>query len=97
MFASKRSSARLARVALAAAAIASFTPARAAGVSRDEAPSTSAAARETKPNVAMRGMDADGDGYVTREEFLKLQEALFATIDRDGDRRLSAPEFTDRG
>lgn len=43
------------------------------------------------------GLDADGDGQVTREEFASPLNTAFARLDKDGDGRLSAEELsTDR-
>jgi hypothetical protein len=49
------------------------------------------------PEDVMHMIDKEKKGYVTREEFLKFQAAVFDSIDRNKDRRLSAPEFTDQG
>lgn len=38
-------------------------------------------------------MDADGDGIVTREEFVAPLNDAFARLDEDGDGRLSSEEF----
>ena len=40
----------------------------------------------------MQRMDADGDGKVTKEEFMQGHEAMFDTIDTDGDGVLNADE-----
>jgi hypothetical protein len=52
--------------------------------------------QEMKPTDAMKMMDADKSGYVTREEFMKFQEALFEKMDKNQDRSLATAEFTDR-
>ncbi len=43
-----------------------------------------------------RGMDADKDGAVTREEFRALHDRMFARLDKDGDGRLAGDEFRHR-
>ena len=40
----------------------------------------------------MRQMDADGDGKVTREEFMQGHEAMFTVIDANGDGVIDADE-----
>ena len=37
--------------------------------------------------------DADGDGRISREEFLAATERLFATLDRNGDGRIDLSDF----
>ncbi len=39
------------------------------------------------------GFDADGDGIITREEFVAPLNDAFARLDEDGDGRLSPREF----
>lgn len=41
-------------------------------------------------------VDQNGDGTVTREEFINSVDAWFATKDQDGDGRLSQADFTRR-
>lgn len=100
MFASKTTRARFARAALGAAVIASFAsaaPARASHVPEHKVPSTYSDLQKMEPIDVMHMIDTDKNGYVTREEFLEFQEAVFEKIDKDGDRKLAAVEFTDRG
>jgi hypothetical protein len=52
---------------------------------------------EMKPEDVMHMMDADNSGYVTREEFTKFYQALYDRLDLNKDKKLTAPEFTDRG
>ena len=40
--------------------------------------------------------DANGDGSVTREEFVQAREKLFATLDRNGDGVVTADELPER-
>jgi hypothetical protein len=40
----------------------------------------------------MRRMDANGDGRVTREEFMQGHEAMFDSMDRNGDGVLDPDE-----
>lgn len=63
----------------------------------DRMPSSYAALLEMKPMDVMHMIDEDDKGYVTRDEFMKFQEALFDRADKNRDDRLSTPEFTDRG
>jgi hypothetical protein len=100
MLASKTTAARFARAILGAVAIVSFAsapPAGASHVPEDEVPSTYSDLQRMKSVDVMHMIDSDKNGYVTREEFLEFQDALFERIDKDGDRRLAAVEFTDRG
>lgn len=43
-----------------------------------------------------RGLDSDGDGTVTREEFAAPMAKAFDEMDKDGDGRLSASEMAER-
>lgn len=43
------------------------------------------------------GLDGDGDGYITREEFISPLNDRFTRLDRDGDGRLSAEELAVEG
>ena len=40
----------------------------------------------------LRQMDADGDGKVTREEFMQGHEEMFSVIDANGDGVIDAAE-----
>lgn len=43
-----------------------------------------------------KNMDADGDGKITKEEFLKAHETKFAEMDKNGDGTLSDDEMKAR-
>ena len=60
-------------------------------------PPSPAAMRKMQPQQIFNMMDADHKGYVTKEEFMKFQEQLFNTWDKDKSGRLAAPVFTDEG
>jgi hypothetical protein len=80
--------------ALLLAAAAPFA-ARADGnsiVTTDQARSW-AALQGMKAMEVMHAMDAAKKGYVTREEFMKFQEAFFQRMDRNGDGKLDAQEW----
>jgi hypothetical protein len=49
-----------------------------------------------KPMEIMHMMDAGNKGYVTKEEFMKFHEAMFAKMDKDHDGRLSTSEWLGR-
>lgn len=100
MSATKIIRARLGRAVLGAAAIASFAsaqPARAAEAREENAPPSDTAVQKTKPADVLPMIDTDKKGYVTREEFLKFNEAVLERIDGNEDRRANEVEFTDRG
>jgi hypothetical protein len=89
---------RVAFASLVALAMASHaTPSSASDAREPNVPATHTALQKMKPVDVMHAIDTDGNGYVTREEFMKFQEELFRKIDRNGDRRLGEPEFTDQG
>jgi hypothetical protein len=90
---------RAARAIVGIAALASSAPAAAAemGMKDENVPKSYTAAQKMKPVDVMHMMDTDKTGYVTREEFIKFQEALFDKMDRNHDARLTETEFTDRG
>jgi hypothetical protein len=92
---------RIARAVLGAAAIAAASAAgaadRPAATRQQDVPSSYPALQGMKPVDVMHMIDTQQKGYVTKEEFLKFQEAVFDRIDRDQNRRLSEVEFTDRG
>ncbi len=48
---------------------------------------------EAAAEQAYRELDRDGDGAVTRAEFMEAGEARFAQTDRDGDGRISRDEW----
>ncbi len=66
---------------------------------RDTAPSSTDEARSwvqlqrMKPMAVMHLADADGKGYVTRDEFIKFQERLFDRMDRNHDGKVTTPEW----
>jgi hypothetical protein len=96
MFASKTPrTARRVRAVLGAAVIACFAwSASAAEVRKEKMPSNYAALQKMKPLEVMHMIDTDKDGFVTREEFMKFQEAVFEKIDKNKDRRLEKADFT---
>jgi hypothetical protein len=51
-----------------------------------------AAAGGMEGRCGMREMDADGDGRLTREEFIQGHEAMFSVIDANGDGVIDAQE-----
>ncbi|HET6630576.1 MAG TPA: hypothetical protein VFG91_12445 [Woeseiaceae bacterium] len=57
-------------------------------------------AQETEPGMkrmhrgmqAMKDMDADGNGEISKEEFVKAHEEMFASMDENGDGKLDQEE-----
>ena len=49
--------------------------------------------RELRSMKMMGMMDADGDHKVTKDEFLKHQQSIFSSMDKNGDSQLSAQEW----
>jgi len=89
---------KLGRAAFLTFAILGTVGAAPARASHDEKmPSSHSALTKMDPMDVMHLMDADKNGYVTREEFVKFQEALFEKIDKNRDRKLAPAEFTDQG
>jgi hypothetical protein len=60
-------------------------------------PPTPAAMQKMKPSELYNMMDKDKDGYVTKEEFLKFQEHVFDTWDKNKTGKLGQVMFTDAG
>jgi hypothetical protein len=60
-------------------------------------PPSPAAMQKVKPSQMHDMMDKDKDGYVTKEEFLKFQERVFDSWDKDKAGRLGQAMFTDQG
>jgi hypothetical protein len=60
-------------------------------------PQSPAAMQKMKPSELYNMMDKDKDGYVTKEEFLKFQERVFDSWDKNKTGRLGAVMFTDQG
>jgi Ca2+-binding EF-hand superfamily protein len=53
-----------------------------------------AAAAVTVPAAAqIEGLDADGDGKITRREYIDARSARFTQLDKDRDGRLTAEDF----
>jgi hypothetical protein len=70
-----------------------WAPARAdTPKSSDEARSW-AQLRQMKPMDVMHMCDTDKKGYVTREEFAKFQEQLFASMDANHDGKVDEAEW----
>jgi Ca2+-binding EF-hand superfamily protein len=55
------------------------------------------AATATTPEEAFQTLDADGNGAVSRAEFLTLRAQMFATIDADQSGTLTAEEIETAG
>jgi EF hand domain-containing protein len=82
--------------AMAAAAIAGAVgPARASAQAFPfgDMPGSYAQLMKMKPMDVMHKMDTDKKGYVTKEEFMKFQEALFEKLDKDKDGQLTRDEW----
>jgi hypothetical protein len=88
---------KLARMAALGAVLVSSSSALAADTARDKMPSSYTAMTKMKPLDVMHVMDKDKKGYVTRDDFMKFQQALFEQIDKNRDGQLSEKEFTDKG
>jgi hypothetical protein len=68
-----------------------------ADAGKSHMPPSPAAMQKMKPSEMYNMMDKDKDGYVTKEEFLKFQEHVFDTWDKNKTGRLSQAMFTDAG
>jgi hypothetical protein len=68
-------------------------PARAADTSSDQMKMTYSQFAKMDPMKAMKMMDRDDKGYVTREEFLKFQEKLFNNIPKQNPDRVTMEEW----
>ena len=82
--------------ALTATAVGSFlspTSAKAQAFPFGDMPNSYAQFMKMKPMDAMHKMDAGKRGYVTKEEFMKFQEALFEKLDKNKDGQLSREEW----
>jgi hypothetical protein len=66
-----------------------------AGTSR--MPPSPSAMQKMKPSEIYNMMDKDKDGYVTKEEFLKFEERVFDSWDKNKTGRLGQAMFTDAG
>jgi Ca2+-binding EF-hand superfamily protein len=85
---------------LVAAAALAFAPGGASAFdptrddySPDDMPSSYFALKQMKPMDVMHQMDADKDGYVTKAEFMKYMESLYARMDRNHDGKVSSEEW----
>lgn len=67
-------------------------PANAAEASKN-VPASYGELMKMKPMEAMHLMDEGNKGYVTREEFMKFQEALFQKMDQNKDEKISREEW----
>jgi hypothetical protein len=68
-------------------------PAHASDTSSDKMKMTYAQFAKMDPMKAMKMMDPDGKGYVTRQEFLKFQERLFNNIPKQDPDRITMQEW----
>jgi EF hand len=92
-----KAAARATALTVAVVASMSFArPARASDVSFERTPSSYAALVKMKPMEVMHLMDADNQGSVTKEQFMKFHEAMFDKMDKDKDGKLSREEWLDR-
>jgi hypothetical protein len=69
------------------------TPALAGSPGNTDEARSWAALQRMKPMEVMHAIDADKKAYVTREEFMKFQEELFARMDRNADGKVDAKEW----
>jgi hypothetical protein len=95
---SVRSAARLPVPALGLAVALFFSVglpgfARAADTSFDKSTMTYSQFAKMEPMAAMKMMDPDNKGYVTREEFLRLQAKLFDNIPKQNRDRVTMQEW----
>lgn len=60
-------------------------------------PPSPAAMQKMKANELYNMMDKDKDGYVTKDEFLKFQERVFDSWDKNHSGRISQAMFNDQG
>jgi len=67
--------------------------AQAADVSFDKVTMTYSQFGKMDPSKAMKAMDPDNKGYVTKEEFLKFQEKLFDNIAKQDPDRITMKEW----
>lgn len=67
--------------------------AQASDVSYDKVTMTYGQFGKMDPEKAMKAMDPDSNGYVTREEFLKFQEKLFENIPKQDPDRVTMQEW----
>ena len=93
-----RSTSRVAALGLAltGAAVISLltpTPAQAQAFPFGDMPNSYAQFMKMKPMDVMHKMDTEKKGYVTKEEFMKFQEALFEKLDKNKDGQLSREEW----
>ena len=82
--------------ALAAATVVSMlspTSARAQAFPFGDMPKSYAQFMKMKPMDVMHKIDTEKKGYVTKEEFMKFQEALFEKLDKNKDGQLSREEW----
>jgi hypothetical protein len=71
-------------------------PARASEASFDKMKMTYGQFAKMEPADAMRMMDPNNKGYVTKEEFLKFQERLFNNIPKKSPDRMTMEEWRDQ-
>lgn len=63
------------------------------GGSREPAMPGSGSGGQRRPGMGPAAFDTDGDGKVSKEEWLKAQEQMFTRLDKDGDGQLSTEEI----
>jgi hypothetical protein len=68
-----------------------------ADAGKSHMPPSPAAMQKMKPSELYNMMDKDKDGFVTKEEFLKFQEKVFDSWDKNKTGKLAPAMFTDQG
>ena len=90
---------KLSRMAMTSALIASSLIGASIATAQDVVFATGGYARGgqgLRTMKVMKAMDKDGDHFLSKDEFMAMNESVFKKMDKDGDGKISVEEWLDK-